>query len=110
MEKCKPHRESVGLAPAVALIGAGDIDSEEHGQCVGDDDCWKRHRQKVWFVDLARARNHRMTAVQIFDAKVGKLLDRRGALIKAMQASARGTTVLSVLVCAPPRSDCGFGW
>jgi len=40
-----------------------------------------------------------------FHAKVGKLIDSRGAVIKAMQTSGHGTTVLSVLVCALPRDQ-----
>jgi hypothetical protein len=45
------------------------------------------------------------TRIADFHAKVGKLIDRRGALIKAMQTSGHGTTVLSVLVCALPRDQ-----
>lgn len=40
-----------------------------------------------------------------FHAKLGKLIDRRGAAIKYMQSSGHGTTLFAALVCALPRDQ-----
>lgn len=45
------------------------------------------------------------TRIADFHAKLGKLIDRRGAAIKHMQSSGHGSMVSAALVCALPRDQ-----